>query len=69
MSPATVCLSLRLDGCHLQLRMLFCLQARASERQRGSATVHGPGEYWRVMRQASELAAMGGCPPALGVLQ
>ena len=42
--------------------MLLLLQARASERQRGSATVHGPGDYWRVMRQASELAAMGGWP-------
>lgn len=36
----------------------LALLARASERQRGSATVHGPGDYWRVMRQASELAAM-----------
>ena len=32
--------------------------ARAAGR-RGAATVHGPGDYWRIMRQASELAAMG----------
>lgn len=42
----------------------LALLARASERQRGSATVHGPGDYWRVMRQASELAAMGAHSPA-----
>ena len=34
-------------------------QELASERPRGSASVHVPGDYWRVMRQASELAAMG----------
>lgn len=27
--------------------------------RRGAATVHGPGDYWRIMRQASELAAIG----------
>jgi len=32
--------------------------ARAAHR-RGAATVHGPGDYWRIMRQASELAAIG----------
>jgi serine/threonine protein kinase/Ca2+-binding EF-hand superfamily protein len=31
--------------------------ARAANR-RGVATVHGPGDYWRVLRQASELAAI-----------
>ncbi|KAL4853803.1 Calcium-dependent protein kinase 34 [Chlorella vulgaris] len=36
----------------------LALLARGSERQRGTASVHGPGEYWRVLRQASELAAM-----------
>ena len=52
-------------GAHPAVSMLSGLprlQARASERQRGSASVHGPGDYWRVMRQASELAAMGGWP-------
>ena len=33
--------------------------ARAATRGHRAATVHGPGEFWRVMRQASELAAMG----------
>lgn len=32
--------------------------ARAGSRT-GAATVHGPGEYWRILRQASELAALG----------
>lgn len=32
--------------------------ARAATRK-GAATVHGPGDYWRIMRQASEIAAMG----------
>lgn len=32
--------------------------ARAASRT-GAATVHGPGEYWRILRQASELAALG----------
>ncbi|PSC74049.1 Calcium-dependent kinase 29 [Micractinium conductrix] len=34
------------------------LLARGIERSCGSASVHGPGDYFRVMRQASELAAM-----------
>lgn len=55
------CCALLLSHCyHTHRCMLLLPQARASERQRGSATVHGPGDYWRVMRQASELAAMGG---------
>lgn len=36
----------------------IAMLARAANR-RGSATVHGPGEYWRLLRQASEIAAMG----------
>ena len=36
----------------------IAMLARAAIR-RGSATVHGPGEYWRLLRQASEIAAMG----------
>jgi serine/threonine protein kinase/Ca2+-binding EF-hand superfamily protein len=41
------------------LQQIATLAAAANRNTRGAATVHGPSDYWRIMRQASELAAMG----------
>jgi len=41
------------------LQQIATLAAAANRNNRGAATVHGPSDYWRIMRQASELAAIG----------
>jgi calcium-dependent protein kinase len=41
------------------LQQIATLAAAANRSNRGAATVHGPSDYWRIMRQASELAAIG----------
>jgi serine/threonine protein kinase/Ca2+-binding EF-hand superfamily protein len=42
------------------LQQIATLAAAANRNAfRGAATVHGPSDYWRIMRQASELAAIG----------
>ena len=62
------CLPACLSALKTTLYCLLLLQARAGERMTGSASVHGPGEYWRVLRQASELAAIGALPALLPLL-